>query len=388
MELRDVLLASVVLFALTAGTPAASAGALARGSESAGAFSVSLSATPSYGESPLAVVFQSSVSSGVPTYYAWTFGDGSSLNGTNASYADPEHVYATAGTYLAVLNVSEGSLSASGSIPIHVVVPSLTVTVSAQPTRGVEPLTVTFRANVTGGTGTYLSVNWSFGDGSSGSGFVVQYTYERAGDFFVTVQAQDSAHASASAGTWVNLTAPAADGPVPDGAIEVWAIVGFVLGVIVTVAVVVARLRWSAREPVRVEPASPDVERPDVPTPVVAPSSSPAPADESPVDPASAPSPEPPVVRLSHRIVVHLAGQGTLSAYDVAPIGRTQAGMASALGVRQNALTNVLRRLAAAGVVEVDLRHVVGQPRRLKVYRLTPRGELLARELRLRRPPS
>ncbi len=385
MALRGLLLACVVLVALGATPLAASGGGAARAASGPGGFSVSLSATPSYGVAPLAVVFQSSVSSGVPTYYAWTFGDGSTLNGTNASYADPEHVYTTAGTYSAALNVSEGNLTAVGSIVIHVVVPSLTVTVSAQPSHGVEPLTVTFRANVTGGTGTYLSVNWSFGDGSSGSGFVVQYTYQRAGDFYVTVQAQDSGHATASAGMWVNLTAPVGDGPASNGAIGIWAVAGFALGVGVTVAIVVVRPRWRSRESGPGVPLPPTPELLEPSTPLVAPVAAPAP--EISAVPSSASAPEPPVVRLSHRIVVHLAGQGTLSAYDVAPVGRTQAGMASALGVRQNALTNVLRRLAAAGVVEEDVRHVVGQPRRLKVYRLTPRGELLARELRVRRPP-
>ncbi|MCI4340422.1 MAG: hypothetical protein L3J73_04055 [Thermoplasmata archaeon] len=90
----------------------------------------------------------------------------------------------------------------------------------------------------------------------------------------------------------------------------------------------------------------------------------------------------PEALRVSQRIVLHLAGLGTLGHDEVAPVGFTQIGMSEVLGVRQNALTNVLRRLVAADVVTEDTRHVRGQPRRLKVYRLTSRGEALARDLR------
>lgn len=88
---------------------------------------------------------------------------------------------------------------------------------------------------------------------------------------------------------------------------------------------------------------------------------------------------------MSQRIVLHLAGLGTLGADEVATLGFTQIGMSESLGVRQNALTNVLRRLVAAGIVSEDVRHVSGQPRRLKVYRLTSRGEALAKDLRRHR---
>ncbi len=381
-----VLLGCVVVLASVGGVAGSAAGSPVRGAAAAGDFSVSLSATPSFGSAPLAVVFQSTVSSGTPTYYAWTFGDGSTLNGTNASFADPEHIFATAGTFTTDLNVSEGAQYAVGTIVLHVVAAPLLVSVSATPSTGVEPLTVTFRANVTGGTGTFLSVNWSFGDGSTGSGFVVQYTYQRAGDFYVTVRAEDSAHTTAAAYAWVNLTSPAADGPsVGFGPIEAWAALGFALGVVATALVVVLRVRRRSTEPLGDEPGG-TTGIPD--GPAVA-SAGPVPAVTPPAEATVPPSAPPtgPVLRLSQRIVVHLAGQGPLGAYDVAPPGRTQSGMATTLHVRQNALTNVLRRLVAAGVVEEDLRHVVGQPRRLKVYRLTPRGELLARELR-HRPPA
>jgi len=383
MQVRGTAIASLVLMALVVGgTPTGSVSGGAH-PPSADAFTVSLSATPSFGTAPLSVVFEASVSSGSPTSYHWSFGDGTTLNGTNASFADPEHVFATAGTFTTQVNISEGSAYSVGTIPVHVISAPLGVTVSARPSKGVEPLTVTFRANVTGGTGTYLSLNWSFGDGSTGSGFVVQYTYERPGDFYVTVRVEDSSRATASAGTWVNLTAPA-DGGGTLGSVLVWALVGFALGVGVAVAVVVLRSRWGPPSALP-EPTPPAPATPVVVAPVLAPATSGELQVPSVRDGKAVPSP--PVLRLSQRIVVHLAGQGTLGPYEVAPVTITQGGMAAALSVRQNGLTNVLRRLVAAGIVTEELRHVVGQPRRLKVYHLTPRGELLARELRHRPPP-
>lgn len=92
--------------------------------------------------------------------------------------------------------------------------------------------------------------------------------------------------------------------------------------------------------------------------------------------------------QLSRAVLLHLGGQGRLGPDEVAPVGLTQAGMAQALGVRQNSLTNVLRRFVAAGVLTQDVRHVRGQPRRLRVYRLTSRGEALYQDVRRARRPS
>ena len=84
----------------------------------------------------------------------------------------------------------------------------------------------------------------------------------------------------------------------------------------------------------------------------------------------------------SGRVIAHLSSLGRLGNDDVGQLGFTQKGMSGALAIRQGTLTKVLSRLEAARVIEVDKRHVRGQPRRLKVYRLTPLGESVARELR------
>ncbi|MGB6443313.1 MAG: hypothetical protein WBF81_08465 [Thermoplasmata archaeon] len=82
---------------------------------------------------------------------------------------------------------------------------------------------------------------------------------------------------------------------------------------------------------------------------------------------------------------MHLVSLGRLTNDEVARLGFTQKGIIEGLGIRQGTLTKVLSRLESAKVVEVDRRHVQGQPHRLKVYRLTALGESVARDLRHRR---
>jgi DNA-binding MarR family transcriptional regulator len=101
---------------------------------------------------------------------------------------------------------------------------------------------------------------------------------------------------------------------------------------------------------------------------------------------SAAPAPIPPQVSedadLAGRVIRHLASLGRLGNDEVGRLGFTQRGMIDALGIRQGTLTKVLSRLEAAQVIEVDRRHVQGQPRRLNVYRLTALGESVARDIR------
>ncbi len=88
------------------------------------------------------------------------------------------------------------------------------------------------------------------------------------------------------------------------------------------------------------------------------------------------------------RVIAHLGSLGRLGNDEIARVGFTQQGIGAALGLRQGTVAKVLQRLEAADVVEVDRRHVSGEPRRLKIYRLTALGESVARDLRHRRPPT
>ncbi|HYK94135.1 MAG TPA: hypothetical protein VEY07_08880, partial [Thermoplasmata archaeon] len=92
-------------------------------------------------------------------------------------------------------------------------------------------------------------------------------------------------------------------------------------------------------------------------------------------------------LRISHRVLVHIGAQGRVGRDEIPPKALTQAGMVEALEVNQGALTGVLRRLVAAGVLDEHREHVQGVDRRLKVYRLTSSGEQLYMDIRGRRPP-
>ena len=86
--------------------------------------------------------------------------------------------------------------------------------------------------------------------------------------------------------------------------------------------------------------------------------------------------------RITDALLRHLVALPRLHPGDLPNSAWTQAGIAVAIGAGQSAVSRVLRRLVAAGIVTVETRHVAGSPRRVRIYRLTDRGERLARALR------
>jgi DNA-binding MarR family transcriptional regulator len=132
------------------------------------------------------------------------------------------------------------------------------------------------------------------------------------------------------------------------------------------------------------------------------PASDPGPNPASPPSAATAPWPDlaapPPVasasesigpepVRLSQRVLFHLAREGAGPPEGTVRHQLCQQGIAEALGVPQGAVSSVLRRLVAGGALVSGKAHVEGHDRRLKVYWFTPRGHEIVRRL-LRTYPS
>ena len=77
-------------------------------------------ATPTSGQVPLGVAFTGTATGGTPAYgYNWNFGDG-----TTSTSQNPGHTYSTAGTYTAILTVTD---SAS---PVHTASSSVTIVAS------------------------------------------------------------------------------------------------------------------------------------------------------------------------------------------------------------------------------------------------------------------
>jgi tetratricopeptide (TPR) repeat protein len=85
---------------------------------------------------------------------------------------------------------------------------------------------------------------------------------------------------------------------------------------------------------------------------------------------------------LSQKVIAHIAHQPRVRESELSPGSLTQTGMSRDLNRPQGVVAKVLHRLESAGLTRVEVRHVRGGSRRVKVYQLTPQGEALANELR------
>lgn len=163
--------------------------------------SASASANVFYGTLPLTVAF-SSVNSSDPdgeiVSYHWNFGDG-----TSSTEPNPVHIYNSAGTFTAVLTVTNNS----GLIGMS----SLFIT--AVPVPNQAPVAVA-RANVASGNafltvsfssrdsydpdGTIAGYFWDFGNGAVSRQANPSYTYTTAGNFTATLTVTDNKGATDS----------------------------------------------------------------------------------------------------------------------------------------------------------------------------------------------
>jgi len=146
------------------------------------------SGTPTSGTAPLAVAF-ADLSTGGPTSWAWTFGDGGTSTAQN-----PSHTYTAAGTYTVSLTATNtnGSDGETKTGYITVTQPNTDPPVadfSGTPTSGDAPLNVSF---------TDLSTNsptswaWTFGEGGTSTAQNPSHTYTSAGTFTVALTATNA----------------------------------------------------------------------------------------------------------------------------------------------------------------------------------------------------
>jgi len=138
-----------------------------------------------WGEAPLTIRF-TDTTSGSPTSWNWTFGDGDT---TNATLQHPVHSFVVPGTYTVSLTAS--NLAGSNTTTKHalITVYPLTPDFIADTRAGYPPLTIHFTDQ---STGTPIAWNWSFGDGNYSSVQNPVYTYSFTGSFNVTLNATNA----------------------------------------------------------------------------------------------------------------------------------------------------------------------------------------------------
>ncbi|MHC4519752.1 MAG: S8 family serine peptidase [Planctomycetota bacterium] len=148
------------------------------------------SASPTSGDAPLTVDF-TDLSTGSPTSWSWTFGDGGTSTDQN-----PSHTYIASGTFTVQLTATNSAgadtLTKTGYVSVtEPPAPVLPVAdFSADPTSGDAPLTVNFTDLSANGP---TSWSWAFGDGGTSTDQNPSYTYDAPGNYTVVLMASNSA---------------------------------------------------------------------------------------------------------------------------------------------------------------------------------------------------
>jgi PKD repeat protein len=144
-------------------------------------------------------------SDGTIVSYSWDFG-----NGTGATGAAPSCTYTTAGTFIAVLTVTDNDgLASSASVAITVMAPvnaEPIAVASASTTAGTAPLPITFSSNgSTDPDGSINSYLWTFGDGTSSTEASPAKTYSAPGNYTAVLKVTDNLGASSTASLAVSV---------------------------------------------------------------------------------------------------------------------------------------------------------------------------------------
>ena len=145
------------------------------------------SGTPTSGVAPLSVAF-TDLSTGAPTAWLWTFGDG----GTS-TLKNPTRVYAAAGTYTVTLqatnSVGSNTVTKTNYVSVTPTPVAPVANFSGTPTSGPGPLSVAFTDL---STNTPTSWLWTFGDGGTSTLRNPTRVYTAVGTYTVTLQATNS----------------------------------------------------------------------------------------------------------------------------------------------------------------------------------------------------
>jgi len=140
------------------------------------------------GTAPLTVHF-SDLSTGNPTKWTWSFGDGAT-----SSEQNPVHTYTTEGTFKVSLIAEKLDPDSADIIvkPIFIRVgSSVAADFTANPTRGIGPLTVQFN-DASSSAAPIINWLWDFGDGTTSTARNPSHTYAAVGNYSVTLTAANA----------------------------------------------------------------------------------------------------------------------------------------------------------------------------------------------------
>ncbi len=202
--------ALVVLLGSLAAPGAAGAGPVGAVAPTAETPVLTLSATPSLGSAPLWVNVTATVAGGTgPFNLSLCFGTvdhtsppagcgaGAAPDWSGATPLTFGHLYAGPGNFSVVAVVRDATGAGAGATALIVVTdgPTLSVVARASTSQGTAPAAVEFDSTIAGGTAP-ITIQWRFGDGTSGSGLAdqpVAHVYEAAGTYVPSVTVSDAA---------------------------------------------------------------------------------------------------------------------------------------------------------------------------------------------------
>ncbi len=155
-------------------------------------------------------------------------------------------------TYYVTVSVKDSNGESATSSPERVTV-AAAVTASMAPnvTSTTVGSSVTFTAVGSGGTGP-LSYDWSFGDGTTGTGATVTHSYASPGNFTVTVWVNDTVGGSSERSVTIDVSMPTSSAPGSGSSGIGDAGIGAIAAVLVVIGVVGAVLllrRRKTRDP-------------------------------------------------------------------------------------------------------------------------------------------
>jgi len=143
--------------------------------------------------------------SGCTNFVFWSRAGTNSTSSSDSVNAGTSYSYRirafNSGGYSAYSNIATVVTPGSNQPP--------TAVISAAPTTGVGPLSVTFDGSgSTDPDGTIATWAWSFGDGTSGSGVMITHVYTAAGTYVPTLTVTDNGGATNTTSTSIVVNAP------------------------------------------------------------------------------------------------------------------------------------------------------------------------------------